>query len=246
MDALVPRMMLPTIAERVVRGGKNGHDGLIRVTVRAARQDERLRLELTVTAVDGGRGQWREHEIGLDGTREQLQRLYGRSPLIRALQYERACGGDDYSFRQALAGEPRTDKPSTSTTGTHPSLTQFFPDRNLRAGDLGHDVPESRCTSRRCAPHRLIIDIADCGASAAASRGAAADADSRSARHPAHSCFKPLARTATAREGLDVGGRTAPPLSTLNVLPPERIYQAITTGRWPSMPCRCQTSRNAT
>lgn len=31
-------------------------------------------------------------------------------------------------------------------------------------------------------------------------------------------------------QGLDVGGRTAPPLSTLNVLPPERIYQAITTG----------------
>ena len=31
-------------------------------------------------------------------------------------------------------------------------------------------------------------------------------------------------------EGLDVGGRTAPPLSTLNGLPPERIYQAITTG----------------
>ena len=26
LDALVPRMMLPTIAERVVRGGKNGHD----------------------------------------------------------------------------------------------------------------------------------------------------------------------------------------------------------------------------
>ena len=29
---------------------------------------------------------------------------------------------------------------------------------------------------------------------------------------------------------MDVGGRTAPPLSTLNALPPERIYQAITTG----------------
>jgi polyvinyl alcohol dehydrogenase (cytochrome) len=31
-------------------------------------------------------------------------------------------------------------------------------------------------------------------------------------------------------EGVEVGGRTAPPLSTLNALPPERIYQAITTG----------------
>ncbi len=31
-------------------------------------------------------------------------------------------------------------------------------------------------------------------------------------------------------EGVDLGGRIAPPLSTLNVLPPERIYQALTTG----------------
>jgi polyvinyl alcohol dehydrogenase (cytochrome) len=31
-------------------------------------------------------------------------------------------------------------------------------------------------------------------------------------------------------QGLDVGGRVAPSLSTLNSLPPERIYQAITTG----------------
>jgi polyvinyl alcohol dehydrogenase (cytochrome) len=33
-----------------------------------------------------------------------------------------------------------------------------------------------------------------------------------------------------AAEPVDVGGRTAPALSTLNALPPERIYQAITTG----------------
>ena len=40
LDALVPRMMLPTIAERVVRGGKNGNDEPGAITVRAARQDE--------------------------------------------------------------------------------------------------------------------------------------------------------------------------------------------------------------
>jgi polyvinyl alcohol dehydrogenase (cytochrome) len=43
-----------------------------------------------------------------------------------------------------------------------------------------------------------------------------------------------LFQTSCARchgaEGLDVGGRTAAPLSTLNALPPERIYQAVTTG----------------
>src|SRR5215510_8390303 len=33
-----------------------------------------------------------------------------------------------------------------------------------------------------------------------------------------------------AAEAVDVGGRTAPALPTLNALPPERIYQAITTG----------------
>src|SRR5262245_38604110 len=37
------------------------------------------------------------------------------------------------------------------------------------------------------------------------------------------------ARCHTA-EGVDVGGRTGPTVSALNALPPERIYQAITTG----------------
>jgi polyvinyl alcohol dehydrogenase (cytochrome) len=42
--------------------------------------------------------------------------------------------------------------------------------------------------------------------------------------------FQTSCATCHGAEGLDVGGRTAPPLSTLNALPPERIYQAITSG----------------
>ena len=106
MNALVPRMMLPTIAERVVRYGKNGHDGPHPVTVRAERQDDTLRVELTVIAGDGG--QWREHEIELDGTREQLQRLYGRSQSFElSMDEARVAAVMTIPFRQALAGEAR-------------------------------------------------------------------------------------------------------------------------------------------
>jgi len=108
MNALVPRMILPTIAERVVRGGKNGHEpGAI--TVRAARQDETLRLELTVAADQHGAHEWREDQIGLDGTREQLQRLYGRSQSIELSPRDAGVAAVmTIPFREALAGEART------------------------------------------------------------------------------------------------------------------------------------------
>jgi LytS/YehU family sensor histidine kinase len=108
MNALVPRMMLPTIAERVARQTKNGHRGPRPVTVRAERQDELLRLELTVIAGDRGNGQWREHEIEqqLDGTREQLQRLYGRSQSIELSANDATVSAVmTIPFREALAGE---------------------------------------------------------------------------------------------------------------------------------------------
>jgi LytS/YehU family sensor histidine kinase len=108
MDALVPRMMLPTIAQRVARHGKNGHDATCPITVRAARHEETLRLELTVagglTASD-----WRDYEIGLDGAREQLQRLYGRSQSFElSADAARVSAVMTIPFRQALAGEART------------------------------------------------------------------------------------------------------------------------------------------
>jgi LytS/YehU family sensor histidine kinase len=108
MNALVPRMILPTIADRVVRNGKNGHEPAA-ITVRAAREDETLRLELTVAADQHAARQWREDEIGLDGTREQLQRLYGRSQSIELSPRDAGVAAVMMiPFREALAGEART------------------------------------------------------------------------------------------------------------------------------------------
>jgi hypothetical protein len=107
MNALVPRMMLPTIAELVARRGKNGHDDTRPIIVRAARQDETLRLELIVAGERGA--DWRENEIGLDGTREQLHRLYGRSQSFELSADEaRVSAVMTIPFRQALAGEAQT------------------------------------------------------------------------------------------------------------------------------------------
>jgi hypothetical protein len=108
MNALVPRMMLPTIAERVARRSQNGHDEARPITVRAARQDETLRLELSVA---GGltAGDWREDELALDGTREQLQRLYGRSQSFElSADATRVSAVMTIPFREALAGEAGT------------------------------------------------------------------------------------------------------------------------------------------
>lgn len=108
MNALVPRMMLPTIAERVARHGKNGHDETRPIVVRAARQDETLRLELIVAAANGS-ADWRENEIGLDSTREQLNRLYGRSQSFElSADQARVSAVMTIPFRQALAGEAQT------------------------------------------------------------------------------------------------------------------------------------------
>src|SRR5262245_61144978 len=42
--------------------------------------------------------------------------------------------------------------------------------------------------------------------------------------------FQTNCATCHTAESADTGGRTAPALSALNALPPERIYQAITSG----------------
>lgn len=109
MDALVPRMMLPTIAERVARHGQNGRDTPGPISVRASRQDEALRLELTVAAHARTVSDWREEEIGLDAAREQLQRLYGRSQSFELSADEASVSAVmTIPFRQALAGEAGT------------------------------------------------------------------------------------------------------------------------------------------
>jgi hypothetical protein len=64
---------------------------------------------LTVAADNGAAGRLREDEIALDGTREQLQRLYGRSHSIELSAHDaRVSAVMTIPFRQALAGEART------------------------------------------------------------------------------------------------------------------------------------------
>lgn len=108
LNALVPRMMLPTIAERVVRNSENG-DQPRPITVTAVRHEETLRLELTVAAGQRTADGWRDDTIGLDDTREQLQRLYGRSQSFELSADEaRVSAVMTIPFRQALAGEAHT------------------------------------------------------------------------------------------------------------------------------------------
>ncbi len=108
MNALVPRMILPTLGERVARRGKNGRDEARPIRVRATRHDDTLRLELTVAAGEQG-GAWRDSQIGLDDTRAQLQRLYGRSQSIElSADHTHLSAVITIPFRQALAGEART------------------------------------------------------------------------------------------------------------------------------------------
>ena len=107
MGALVPRMILPTLAERVLRRGKNEHHDACCVAVRAARMDEMLRLEVTIAADERRRGgEWQEQEISLDGIREQFQRLYGRSQSIDLSTRDAGVVAVmTVPFREALAGE---------------------------------------------------------------------------------------------------------------------------------------------
>jgi histidine kinase len=103
MGALVPRMILPTFAERILRRGKHQHNDACRVTVRAARMDEMLRLEVTIAADEG---RWQEQEISLDSIREQFQRLYGRSQSIDLSTRDTGVVAVmTFPFREALAGE---------------------------------------------------------------------------------------------------------------------------------------------
>ncbi|HEY7191395.1 MAG TPA: sensor histidine kinase [Vicinamibacterales bacterium] len=107
MGALVPRMILPTLAERVLRRGKHEHNDACRVAVHAARTDEMLRLEVTIAATETRRGgEWQEQEISLDGIREQFQRLYGCSQSIDLSTRDTGVVAVvTVPFREALAGE---------------------------------------------------------------------------------------------------------------------------------------------
>ena len=107
LGALVPRMILPTLAERILRRGKDEPNDACRVSVRASRHDEALRLEMTIAVSEpGANREWQEQEIDFDCVREQLQRLYGRGQSIELSTHDTGVlVVMDVPFRAALAGE---------------------------------------------------------------------------------------------------------------------------------------------
>ena len=111
LSALVPRMILPTLAERILRRGKDGPNDPCLVSVRAYRHEEALRIDMTVAVrVPGAHRMWPEQDVEFDFVREQLQRLYGRTQSIE-LSSREACVRAllVVPFRAALAGESVAD-----------------------------------------------------------------------------------------------------------------------------------------
>jgi len=110
LGALVPRMILPTIAERFVRqlGGQSDAAGA--VTIRATRRDETLQVEIVAAAGDIRRqGESAEQEMRLDGVRERLEQLYGRTQSIEHSTDDAGISAVmTIPFRYALAGEEHT------------------------------------------------------------------------------------------------------------------------------------------
>src|SRR6185503_14645189 len=76
----------------------------------------------------------------------------------------------------------------------------------------------------------LLIAVADISAQAPPPQGRGGGRGFSFGPPSGAQLFQTSCANCHGAEGVEVGGRTAPPLSTLNTLPPERIYQAITTG----------------
>jgi len=107
LGALVPRMILPTLAERILRRGKDETNDACSVSVRAARLDDSLRIVMAIAVRerDASR-EWQEQEIEFGCVREQLQRLYGRSQSIElSTRDTEVVAVMVVPFRAALAGE---------------------------------------------------------------------------------------------------------------------------------------------
>jgi histidine kinase len=107
VSALVPRTILPTIAEHLVPHAKDGSNDGHRVSVRAARHDETLHLEMAIAAHEQSAiGEWQDHELALDSVRAQLQRLYGRSQSIELVTRDTGVAAVMHiPFRESLMGE---------------------------------------------------------------------------------------------------------------------------------------------
>jgi len=107
LGALVPRMLLPTLAERILRRGEDEPNDACRVGVRAIRHDDGLRVELSVALREPvANREWPDQEIDFDCVREQLQRLYGRTQSIELTTRDTGVlAVMVVPFRAALAGE---------------------------------------------------------------------------------------------------------------------------------------------
>ena len=107
LGALVPRMLLPTLAERILRRGEDEPNDACRVGVRAIRHDDGLRVELSVALREPvANREWPDQEIDVDCVREQLQRLYGRTQSIELTTRDTGVlAVMVVPFRAALAGE---------------------------------------------------------------------------------------------------------------------------------------------
>jgi sensor histidine kinase YesM len=88
LDALVPNLILQPIVENAIRHGIAGSPAAGRLEIHAARDGERLRIQVR----DDGPGlasEWKEG-LGLANTRARLEQLYGSS---QALEFTDAAGG---------------------------------------------------------------------------------------------------------------------------------------------------------
>lgn len=107
LNALVPRKILATLAERILRDGNDDRNDACRVSVRATRHGEALRIEMTIaTCGQSATGEWQEQDIEFNCVREQLQRLYGRSQSVELSSNDTGVVAVMVvPFRAALAGE---------------------------------------------------------------------------------------------------------------------------------------------
>ncbi len=126
LEALVPRGLLAQIVEGTTPAESNARTEPRRVGIRAARVDDRLRLEIvTGRRSDAGEADWPAHLVALAEVRERLTRLYGDGQTIE----QRSADGTvvvalSLPFRKALAGEERA---APDLSGARPWGTPSLP-----------------------------------------------------------------------------------------------------------------------
>ena len=89
-DALVPRLLLQPLVENAIRHGVERSDGLVTITVWAARQGDRLRAGVDDTGPGLPESSGAREGIGLSTTRARLREAYGDDA---ALTVEARPGG---------------------------------------------------------------------------------------------------------------------------------------------------------